>query len=529
MSNATNNPTSDNTPSPLLHINQFILGPSAARGLSDWRHLDVGSKLVLSSHPELNVTHVQDGNRALTLIGYILDPLSPSQNDEAILRDILPCTSAANTEFFRALERFGGRWVLLARFGDNYTLLNDALGLRQVFYVGNRDMPFWCASQSGLLATQLDLSVSADAKDFMASAGFRAHRENRWPGAATPFTELRHLLPNHCLDLPARNESRFWPTAPIQPNSSTASATDHSRSLLQGLVNAAAQRFNLTLGLTAGLDSRMVLAACKDLRERVDALTIRQRGSSTANNTDVTIAGTLCQKLGMEHVALMSPQLPSPEFEAAFKNNVLFAHDHYCADAEAILHQYGRKRVAMTGSGAEVGRLSFRKELPFSNFRRIDATDLADLQRMGQHPFLLAHFKQWLDDAQPAHDIPILDLFEWEQGHGNWLAMTQLEFDTAWRDIFTPFNCRELLVTFLSVPSSQREPPEGRFFLDLIRSMWPETLGEPINPGKLPSLKNTLSAARLVLRSVVDYLGRRPAPPAARAASKPLKSRKTGA
>lgn len=78
----------------------------------------------------------------------------------------------------------------------------------------------------------------------------------------------------------------------------------------------------------------------------------------------------------------------------------------------------------------------------------------------GKNQFAIKHFENWLLGLGGIYNFDVLDLFEWEQGHGTWLAMCQLEFDIAWKDIFTPFNCRSLLITMLSVKEKYRMPPK---------------------------------------------------------------------
>lgn len=172
----------------------------------------------------------------------------------------------------------------------------------------------------------------------------------------------------------------------------------------------------------------------------------------------------------------------TPDFSRGFKRSVYYAHDHYGPDAEAILQHFSRTKATLTGSGGEVGRCSFRKDLPWSEYRTITSTHLARLQRMDRQPFAMRHFEKWLEDARPLHNVKLLDLFEWEQGHGNWLAMTQLEFDVAWREIITPFNCRDVLTTLLGVDERYRREPDYLLFRELIRKLWPEVLEAPINP-----------------------------------------------
>jgi len=52
-----------------------------------------------------------------------------------------------------------------------------------------------------------------------------------------------------------------------------------------------------------------------------------------------------------------------------------------------------------------------------------------------------------------------------------WLAMVQLEFNLAWREINTSFNCRAVLTTMLSVPEEYRKAPDYDLFLKLIRRL----------------------------------------------------------
>jgi hypothetical protein len=101
---------------------------------------------------------------------------------------------------------------------------------------------------------------------------------------------------------------------------------------------------------------------------------------------------------------------------------------------------------------------------------------------MGANEFAIKSFESWLSGLGEIYNYHVLDMFEWEQGHGNWLAMCQLEFDIAWKDLFTPFNCRRLLINFLSVNEKYRSYPKFELYRNLIMKLWPELLNVPINP-----------------------------------------------
>jgi len=484
----------------LLYAGQFVLAPSFVEHFVGRHEIDRDGVWKLSAHPDLACTQVTDGQRSLTLIGHMLDPLAPAAGNEAILWPLLS-RYANRAALIDATAGLGGRWALIAINGEDKFLFTDALGLRQVFYTDPHETGvLWAMSQPGITAEVLGLRLDPKAAAFMGSHDFRSHPEYRWPGEASPFSGIRHLLPNHCLDLNTGTSQRYWPARPVAAYEPDA-AVERLSVLLPGMIHAAAQRFDLALALTAGLDSRLVLASAKVIRDRVSFVTVQQNRMPD-DHPDLTVPAQLLQRRGLPHEVIRVGATMTADFSRVFKKGVYLAHEHYGSDAEAILRRFARNKATLTGSGAEVGRCSFRKELPFSDYRSVTPANLARLQCMDREPFVLHHFECWLKDAAPRHNVKLLDLFEWEQGHGNWLAMTQLEFDIAWREIFTPYNCREVLTTLLGVDECYRRAPDYALFLRLIERLWPEALQEPINPKPRLSLLHLLKST---VRSLPKY------------------------
>jgi hypothetical protein len=467
-------------PAQRRYVNQFILGPSFAERLTGWQRLEVAGRLKLTAHPALACTKAADGAREVVLIGHILDPHNVDETNDDIVRGLLRCFTSREA-LIKATERLGGRWLLIASSPGDSFLFHDAMGLRQAFYSELSDTgSLWVVSQPGLAAEVMSLTPDSLALDYMDSQTFRRTSEHRFPGTASTFKEIQHLLPNHWLDLQSGKSQRYWPASPLirlMPNE----AIDRLLLLLSEQIGAAANRFDLALSLTAGLDSRLVLAAARTVVDRLSIVTIRQ-GRMPDGHADIAIPARLLKRLGLSHEIVRASSSMTPEFSLQFKENVYLAHDHYGHDAEAILQRFSRTKAALTGSAAEVGRTPFRGKLPLADYVKFTPELLAWLEYGSTHPFLVAHFREWLADAGQQKFVKLLDLFEWEQDYGNWLAMTQLEFDVAWREIFTPYNCREVLATMLAVDERYRKPPDFLLFRSAIQKAWPELLIEPINP-----------------------------------------------
>ncbi|MCC7239120.1 MAG: hypothetical protein IT421_06395, partial [Candidatus Brocadia sp.] len=76
------------------------------------------------------------------------------------------------------------------------------------------------------------------------------------------------MLPNHYLNLKTGLCKRYWPNKPFQ-NLSLEEGLEKSSNILKALMKSASNRFDLTVGLTAGLDSRLVLAASKEISNKL--------------------------------------------------------------------------------------------------------------------------------------------------------------------------------------------------------------------------------------------------------------------
>jgi hypothetical protein len=486
-----------------MHASQFFIGPDFLESKEGWKRVELSQKLRLSAHPELSVSRIVNGDLSLTLIGFMLDPDSPTATDEQILHNLLLHFSSIRT-LIAATDRLGGRWILIGENKNQRWLFHDALGLRQVFYTEPAVAGALCAmSQSGLAQDVLGLAVDDEAKDYMESHVFRSNLEYRWPGTASAFRGLKHLLPNHALDFDTGAVERYWPDKPLA-SLDPQSAVEEIAHLIQGLVAAGAARFDLALSLTAGLDSRLVLAAARHVKDHLTYVTVRQ-AKMPDNHADIEVPARLLRSLGLPHQVIRAELAMSPEFAYAFKSSAFLSHDHYGADAEAIFRTFGRKKVALVGSGGEIGRCYTRVSRLRVWITSLEKT-LARFEIGAVQKFAVHHYRKWLEDIGDTHNVSVLDLFEWEQGHGNWVAMTELEFDIAWQDIYTPYNCRAALATMLSVNAKYRKGPKYRLFYMLIRKLWPEVLAEPVNPHRKFSHIQRIKLLRLAVFIRVHWL-----------------------
>ncbi|MFZ2650029.1 MAG: hypothetical protein WA210_07970 [Burkholderiaceae bacterium] len=463
----------------LLYRRQFFLGVDDLRAFPRWNRQEIAGKYRLCAHPDLRITHCENERRSITLLGYILDPDNPGANDETIVVSLLEKFSSP-TDIPGLTYRLGGRWVIIAHDGEKTVLFHDAAGLRQIYYfqalIRGRQETI-CASQPGLIAETFSLSPDPGAIDYVKSRGDSDSEVHWMPGDTSQYRDIRALLPNHRLDLHNSEVARYWPTGRLQSISLDRGVAE-AIGLLRGLVESARNRYPLSIAMTAGWDSRLMLALGKDAKEDLYCYTMTYPDLSEASR-DVWVPAKLLGNIDLVHHLIKYPTIINQAFKNIFKKNSSALHRAYCADAQALYENYPADRMCVTGDVAEIAKCYYRLRRNPEN--RVSANDLARVSKVGNHHFAVSAFDSWLSRLTGDEQIDLLDLFCWEQTAGRWHAQIRAEYDIS-QESFAPLNCRSLLETMLAVDKKHRQAPDYTLFRQIISALWSELLLVPINP-----------------------------------------------
>ncbi len=465
----------------LLYRRQFFLGAAGGRELpeafSTWKTRVIADGRSLRAHPDLPMTHVENGPRSITLLGFVLDPDDPAADDATIALRL--CGNLEKSrDLPRLTSRLGGRWVMIVHDGEETLLFHDAAGLRQVYWMAARDVDgaLVCASQPGLLAEVYGLSPDPAAVDYVRSRGDSDWEVYWLPGDRSPYEKVKALLPNHLLRLEAKAVERFWPTEDVKPIPYEQGLRESVR-LLRGLVDSARRRFKLAVAMTAGWDSRLMLALSREEARDLYCYTLLYP-STWLGSRDVYVPQKLLRKLGIEHHLLRYPETVDASFKQIAKRSSSSIHAPYCLDTQALRDHYPTERLCLTGDVAEVVKVHYR----IANRRgRPTAAELATVAKIEPHPFATAAFESWLADAPERDHVDLLDLFCWEQMAGRWHGQIRAEYDVV-QESFAPLDCRDLLVTMLAVDERHRTGPKFVLFRDMLAALWKDVLRVPINP-----------------------------------------------
>lgn len=476
------------TRSELAFRRQFLLSPVSCDRLEDWEKT-VLSPYTLYIHRDCGWVRADRENHdehtfdSVIVTGFIIDPHQPENTTEHLARELVRL--GTTSEVSERLYTLGGRFVLFISKGEQLFLFHDAGGLKSVFYVWHQGR-FHAASQPLLLDLVVPLKKADAYGQYFGSAYAQDTKDHVPPTSMPLFEGVNQLVPNHYYDTEKKCQTRYFPVRPLQRRSFGEGA-ERAAGLLRQIMLAASRHHNMVLFLSAGLDSRTVLSACRDFREQMRTCTL-QFHTLNADSTDIVIAQKLAARLQVRHDVIDCTGKMDPEFEELLHMNSDIPHARFWGRNAYGLHQALFERqleghICVKGEASPVAKCVFYKN--------------------GEHPVITSHeqlvflikgyeevpaageqIRFWHKGIQSAAEqagYNLLDLYCWEQRLGGWTARNQLEMDIV-MDTFVPFNNRELLDLVLGVDQKHRCKPGYALFYEMIRILWEDALLEPVNP-----------------------------------------------
>jgi hypothetical protein len=477
----------------LLYRRQFVIGPKQFSPNRFWSSIKLLDQLYLSVHIDLPLNSNLYGGIKVILIGHAYDPFHPNYREEDIMNSLTGKFTDLMT-FINATSHLAGRWVIIFQSNEGIYIFTDPCGFRQVFYASDGNQ-FCCASQPELINTNLELFLDTDDDliNFLLSKDF-AREESAWIGSRTIYKGCYHLLPNHYLELNSFKQVRFFPLTfnTIEENK-VNETIEFVAIILKGTMAAIINRNNIAMALTSGWDSRILLAATKELSSNIEYF-IDRKGVIPKYHPDVRIPKRMAKRLKIKFTILNSNYDLPGWFVYLLSKNVTGARvlPKTKMIFNSLINENEDERLYVKGNGGEIFRLdehrkSYEKIFVSTSYRCNSDVLVRYLGHESVPVYALNEILNWRKDIdlQQINGISILDLLYWEQRLGNWGSLFPAEQDIAAEEI-SPYNCRLLIETLLSCPKEKRSAPDYQLYQKLMKIMWPEVLRYPINPGILP-------------------------------------------
>ena len=483
----------------LKYRRQFIATFTQLEQFSHWQHVTLPEvSFHIYAHPELYVSRVianPENGFYIIAIGFVIDPANPLKGTNEILGQLMN-SHPRTIEFISLLiSNLAGRFVIFVAFGKSLYVFHDPCGQRSVYY-GKCNGFLYLASQP-LIFAELFALQNHKCADAIRNSNYVKHEIEYWfPSSLSFYENINKLIPNHYLDVSRQKQIRYWPIREIA-QTCFENTCQETADILKKMMVSAHSKFKLALSLSAGWDSRVVLAASKDIINDVFLYSYIIR-SLNPRSPDIKVPHSMSNKLGLKHHILDWRRTADGEYRKVYKSNVDTAHDDWCDIVFGASINYPQDRICVQGSCSEIVRCFY---YPCGTHDQIkSAKELIEIVQPAWKdlPLIENCLDGWLRDAQTVctkNNIDILDLFYWEHRVGSWLAQSQTESDIL-REVFTPFNYRPLLSKMLGIPYEYRIGETNFMYWKIVETLWPELLNWPINPpfyGWVPKMKHVIS------------------------------------
>jgi hypothetical protein len=481
----------------LVHQKQYVLGPRAVSVRPDWIAFHIADELVLSHCPNLRVARLRSRDGAeYCLLGLAV----PADAPKSSIADTFHLRESGEIEGWTGY--WAGRWLLVSP----NLCCQDASGCLGVYYrhIGG---DVWISSSPALLGDHLP-GMPASARlpwQVMHNKGID------WiPAPFTTRDGVFKALPQRTLN-PRDGTMRPVRYARLTPNGHT-DVEPLATTLKTIMINWARVHFREQfIGLTAGLDTRTVLAAAVGAKISAQTFTTDY---PVKFKRDVLLPPRIAARAGVPHT-LRQP-LPVSDSEISVRVAAMSEHmDGATFHKELLCYSKcdddlmnDRERTFAKGNCFEVGRCFYWSK--FSNVGQIEPpTDpdqilAAFMFRSSWRHEPLHLWRQALQSWITSLSDPVplemdwRDRFYLEQRLGSWNAAVQQGYDVFGSTFFYPGNCLRIFDLLLRHDPARRE--EGFAQRGAIRLLAPQLLKVPINPEPiLTRLKQT----------VRDFLGPR--------------------
>ena len=413
----------------------------------------------------------------LFLLGNIFDPTILEHSRVKICKELLQLLRDNEQKMIEKINKLIGRFVIIYYKNDMIYLINDASGMRSVFY-GVINDNFYCSSHAYLIAAQNKIILKNDTINF--SLGY--------PGLRTPYKNVYLHNPSYKFNLTTYKKNRIFPSLlekDFEIKDIAKIITNRAKNVVKKISN---QNSGL-ISLTAGYDSRTTLSFIMEFKDKFDFFTYLFDRESIKK--DALVAEQLAKKYALNY-KLIKINSNISEMKVEKKNILLneikkytyYKHYHFLA-LTYYLNFKKLNKIHIRSNCMEILRrsdvdktakklnINLQNPLGMAQLyqkRPIEKVD-ADIVRIFKESYFEDKF-----DNKLKYDFS--DLYFIEHRMAAWHSLILLESDIAF-DTTILINSREIFNLAVSIPKKVRINNE--LINAIINMNCPSLLDIPIN------------------------------------------------
>lgn len=368
-----------------------------------------------------------------------------------------------------SLYTLSGRWLAIVLTAGEQCIYLDPAGSLPAVYSPSLAL---AGASTALFPYTRDTADRVDLIEAMPIP----HLNASYPPGMTPRVGISRLLPNHRLDLQTWQAQRHWPISDVGITSDPTGTAMVFAEHLKKNIAAVAARCPLLLSLTAGRDSRTILACARPFLDEAVIFTDHLPG--TASVTDMRMAKRITRKMGLNH-DVRSIAISSPREQALW----LFRSGGAVGNYGSFLsmprtRETDKHRAYLPGYMFVTARNYYvphlNKRDPAWRDQGLDARVLLSLIYAPIRQETVQVMETWLEN-QPFSDLrQAVALFYVEERLGAWQAVCSLPHADKTALELWPVSSRPMVEIMLTLPEAYCAAYQ--LHDDIIAREWPELL-----------------------------------------------------
>ncbi|RUR57982.1 hypothetical protein [Vreelandella populi] len=410
----------------------------------------------LRLHPSTKYYKFESNDNSVIVLGDVYN----SVNDFSVKECLVSVIEDNEWEF---LDYLSGRFAVLVINGETARVFHDPFGSRTIFYSLDKQV---VSSHSTLLAYTIGEPVDEKAIDFMKSKEYRLRGTVYLPGDSTVYRSIKGLMPNNYLKLPSLQTKRFWPRESFitEPLDDFLNKVDVYFKKTSDYI--AREGYSPVLGLTAGVDSRAIIAGLKFYNQTPSLITW-----SRLPDNEVPVVEKMKRHLSLPHAYVDNKNFPSSRRAILCMVSAKYNAGVY-RDVSVLTGQMQEQvevshGLFIRGLGGEICRGFYNR-----NRYDVDVNDLVvslsslyltrklDINEINPsfRDFVFDSIEGFVERGNYKEDLKgydVLDLYYWEQRMGMWAANLLNEMDSAIAD-FVGLNSRVVYKSAMALSKEKR-------------------------------------------------------------------------
>lgn len=411
---------------------------------NSWNRIFTPNDTILYVHPEEDFLDITLGGWKIYVVGEVFSTCSELSVDE-ILFDLV------KTGKWNKVDYLSGRFNIYV-FGEKNFIFSDPIGSKTIYYSESEQV---ISNHSTLVAMVIGCDVSKEILNYKQSYEYNFKGTKFLPGDITMFDKIYGLSPNNFFNFDTKKTQRFYHYNNIQNtslNQLKLSVFEYFKNLSNFIK---LKGYTPVLGLTAGVDTRLVISALKFFEVDLELVTW-SRGVSVEENA---LIGEISKYLDKPHFYIDTTQkIGDSEFiklSHISNYNTGFSRGN-CSLTVQFKEKFSdnrKKYIFIRGLGGEIMRGMFNfsqssqkhlTKLEYAeriyNSHKLSKIELSDTYSLFTKQAIQNFFIRGNIDILDEH-VDLGDVIYWEQRMGRWASELHNENDATMKN-FSGINSR---------------------------------------------------------------------------------------